>query len=356
MGRLVEILNDPTLSASARRSAWAREMDAMDRLFARAVQSDAALQAALARARSASLPETSGQLLTVDARRQVRVAGRPAGTLDDLVDQVRQANNVSAAHGLPSEYVVVVHSSVDGGVSPIQVLPRQRPLPAPAVELPPPLRDVPASAEGRYVVDIGVAGSGYGVEMVPQGTRSRGPLVQTDVAEYATAAQQRRDLSIEGPGPVRDEGSVLVLGDALSNLELFFGRPAQNRGVRLMTINSVNAAYTPGQYRRLAEGLSESMGRGGRVEVRWDTAPERLPSGAMAPRGHIDGALLGQELQALGQRRVRIEDLGRSPVSRPGSIESSRVGGGTRVPPTEQPTPPDPGSRTGRHVVITFEN
>lgn len=354
--RLVEIFNDTGLSLAGRRTALRRELDALDATLAGVPEVRQGLPLAQARAGLDALEDTSAGLLAMDPSGNLTRGGRTAGRLPELVDQVIGANNLNAAHGIPVEYVVTIEAPTrPGGPATVQVLPRTRTpsLAPPPTTLPAELPALPAGTQGRYIVDVGVGTSGYAIDMVPRAERQASQIVQTDVPAYTQLAQSRRRLGFAEPGPRHEETAIVVFGDALQNMESFFGRPLEGRGVRRMFLNNVNAHYTPAQYQRMAEGMGQTMARGGRVEVQWDTSPEPVRgTGHTQPRGHIDGPTLKHALEQHSGRHIRYTEEPGIPYRY--TIEASRARGGTRVPESERPRPPDPTAPTGHRAVIEF--
>jgi hypothetical protein len=112
-------------------------------------------------------------------------------------------------------------------------------------------------------------------------------------------------VAIGGSAPRYNERAMLVYGDTLQNLPLIFGTVSEGRGVRRLLINNVPAKYQPRgpRYERLARGLGESMGKGGRVEVQWDVSPE--VTRGVQPRGHITGDDLLDAIRLHSGRSVR---------------------------------------------------
>ena len=291
-------------------------------------------------------------IYVVDARGGLTAGegGRSAGSFQELVDRVLQANNVNVFHGIDTEYVLVVNAPNARGFAEVHILTRPRGAGAAPAQLPPQIPG-PPRATGRFIVDIGAGESAFAIDMVPPNERAGAIVVQTELPQtFANPAQARRGLGIEQVAPRGDRGSVLVLADALQNLELLFGTPATGQGVRRLFINNVNAHYSPAQYERLARALGRVAGAGTRVEVQWDRSPERAgqPQGS---RGHIEGPALRAALQQFSGRTFHYETA--PPVSYPYSIQPSRRVGGAVDP--NPPTPPDPTGPLGGRAIITFE-
>jgi hypothetical protein len=154
----------------------------------------------------------------------------------------------------------------------------------------------------------------------------------------------RRDqqFGLRNVAPRGGERSVVVLGDALQHLELFFGTPGAGGGVRRIIINNINAHYTPEQYDALARELRAALAGGGQVEVQWDDSPEDARGGS---RGHIKGDAL---LEALRRAGVDVEYRREPAIPYPYDVTPP---GGER-PGREVPPPPDPTAPTGGRGVI----
>gem|GEM_PF-4950888 len=362
--RFADIMNDPTMDISARRTALRNELDDLERTLASHPEAGRAIPFEQTRARIAALEDSTGSLLSVTGNGQLMRSGQPAGNMNDLMEQVVRANNTNAAHGIELEYVVaILPPPRPGAPAPVHVLPRRTPrLGSTPAGVPGQLADLPPNTEGIYAVDVGVGTSGYGIDMTPRSDRALAPLVQTDVDRFVLLSQTRRSHSIDaidprvahgGSAPRYDERAMLIYGDTLQNLPLIFGRPGEGRGVRRLLINNVPANYTPGDssYETLARGLGESVGRGGRVEIQWDVSPE-VTRGVSKPRGHITGDDLLEAIRRHSGRSVRpIEESG---IPYPYSINPSASSGGTSLPPGQRPRDPDPTADTGRRLVIEF--
>jgi Domain of unknown function (DUF4157) len=361
-GRIAAIMNDPALTPTARRTQVQTELAAMDAAAAAepAVHNAVDWGAARSAAASVSAPTSAGVYVRDSAGNLTR-GGQPAGTLGSLLEQVSQANALNFANGVDIEYLVIVREATTaGGQAEVQIVSRPRQILAPAVGTPqtqlPSLRE---GATGRYVVDIGAGGAAYATDMTPQSDRAVGTLVQTEVPDFATAAQVRRDLTLANIAPRSDPGSVTVLADALRNLTVVFGRPAAGRGVRRLFINNINARYQPADYDQLAGELINVMGRGGQVEVQWDMSPE-LPNAAAGDRrrlpgsrDHIRGDLLRDALRRRGAQIGYTESTG---VPYPYTITPSRTAGGTQRAATDIPPPPNPADpATGHRAVLVFQ-
>jgi hypothetical protein len=348
---MVGIFNDPSLDMVTRRKLLGEKLGDVRAL----AEGHPELRAAIdfggleARIQSASLEASSGMLVS-DGAGNLTQNGKPAGTVHDLMDRLAKANNVNFENGIDIQYVIwKVPPRTPGGKSEVQILSRPVPKAEIPARLPPKLDPLAPNAGGRYVVDLGAGESGYAMDMTPAADRDKGLLVQTEVSEFPMLAQSRRDLSFGRAAPRQDPRSVTVFGDALGNLEEFFGRPSDGRGVRRLFINNVNANFKDADYKRLAEQLRKVMGRGGRVEIQWDMSPERpnLPQGS---RNHVRGDLLNE---ALGGHGYKYEE-GRG-IAYDYSVTPTREKGATTAGKAGTLTPPDPSGKLGKRAVFTFD-
>jgi hypothetical protein len=349
---MVGIFNDPTLDTVTRRKLLADKLGEVRALAETHPELRAAIDFAglETRIQGLSLDASSGMLVT-DAAGNLTQNGKPAGTIHDLMDRIAKANNANFENGIDIQYVIwKVPPRTPGGKSEVQILSRPVPKADIPARLPAKLEPLAPNAGGRYIVDLGAGESAYAMDMTPAADREKGLLVQTEVSEFPMLAQSRRDLSFERAAPRQDPRSVTVFGDALGNLEEFFGRPSDGRGIRRLFINNVNANFKEADYTRLADQLRKVMGRGGRVEIQWDMSPEH-PGGKLGDRKHVRGDLLHD---ALGGHGYKYEE-GAGIAYGHYSVTPTREKGATTAAKLGTLTPPDPSGKLGKRAVFTFE-
>src|SRR5215472_2775044 len=256
--RIVETFDDPTLTGEARQARIRAEVAVVRAQVAGTPLADAIAFEAVEAAVDALRGTTSSGLPLLDRAGNLTVEGRPAGTLAGLLDDVAVANRANHLNGVDVEYVVNLDTPRVDGRSEVQVISRPRvfSVSPPGV----PEERLPALTEGvagRYTVEVGAGSGSFAVDMVPAAEQESGMLVQTELGEFAFKAQLRRDLrfGLDNVAPRRGPNSVVLLGDALGNMELFFGTPARGGGVRRLIINNINAHFTEAEYDTLARGL-----------------------------------------------------------------------------------------------------
>jgi hypothetical protein len=282
-------------------------------------------------------------MLTVDENGALSQAGKPAGTLPELISTVKAANAGYRERKIAREFAIAITSPSDPKV-PREVkllarVPKERTAAA-ASKVVGPLENVDGT-----VVDIGV---GLG-SFARDAAQEKGPLVQTEYGpKYANAAMTHRDLTWEHTGPKSDIDSVLVLGDSLQTLSMMF----EPRSVKRLFINNINAHYAEGsaEYKQLATDLRRVMANGGRVEVQW-TDDLETTAGKTSSRGHITGTQLAKALEATAgvvPRQVSIDDAAHPVTDFNYSVEAPRPKSG--IPSKTKPTDPVPRFRT----VFTF--
>jgi hypothetical protein len=282
-------------------------------------------------------------------------------TLRDLFTSVDRANRTAAEHGLNLEYTPVIHLP-EGGLSSVELLPRPRPqhrLPATGYDpvMLEPRPPVPAAQAGGHIIDVGVGRSAFGVEMTSRaGQAGEGLVIQTELpGDFAIAGQRRRNLGILDPGPLGGPGSLMVFGDLLGHGQVLGGH---NGGVARVYINNVSAGFSNMEpYLAIARQLGDMMIPGGRVEVQWDMKPEKPieQGGAVGDRGHIQGDLLFNALDALNDPRWTIS-LEETIFPGDGNMDyrySIDAGGSNRLDQGKMAKYTNP--MPERRAVITFE-
>ncbi|MEO6897940.1 MAG: DUF4157 domain-containing protein [Caldimonas sp.] len=349
---MVGIFNDPTLDLATRRqqlSDTVKEIRSIARphpeLF------DAIDFAAMERGIDGLQMHASADLMLADAAGNLSKGGKPAGTLHELMTRVSHVNNFNFENGVDYRYVIwQTPARTPGAPAEVHVLTRPVPKPLPGGPLPPKLPPLEAGAGGQYIVDLGVGESSYAHDLTPATDRENSLLVQSEPSDSPTRAQSSRGRGVELPGPHQDPHSVTVFGDALGNLEQFFGRPSEGRGVRRLFINNVNAYLDDAGYRKLADQLKRVMGKGSRLEIQWDTTPELTPKGQYKPRGHIQGDILNQ---AMGGRGYRYELAPGVPYTY--TVTPTGEIGATTASKMGKLTPPNPAGKNGHRSIFTFE-
>jgi hypothetical protein len=342
---IIDRFNDPSLTSAARQSAIRAEVADLRAQVAGTPLAEAIPFDAIEAAVSDLQGTVSAGVLDVDAAGNLLRDGQPAGTLRDLFQDVATGNQVNYNNGIDREYIVHVETPRFSPHAEVQVIARPKvfsvsPPGVPAEKLAP----LGAEVTGRYLVEIGAGSGSFAVDMIPLSELESSVLVQTDVADFAVKAQTRRDLrfGLRWVAPRSGPNSVVVLGDALKNMEMLFGRPGPEGGVRRVIVNNINAHYRPGEYDALAQGLRAALAVGGQVEVQWDDSPEDASG---ASRGHIRGPQLRDALQRAG---VPIEYRAEPGIPYPYDVTPP---GGER-PGRAVPNPPDPTSATGGRAVI----
>lgn len=307
-GELARTMADPSLSTTAMHRKLNRVVNRLAALKRAHATELADLDIAALRRQVNAFDPLPGTRLDVDGR-ITGPDGAALGSFSDMVAQVNSANASNLARGVDRQYVVVLIRTADGQPT-FRI--RSRPMPiqqAPRTVPSEPLTGVP-DARGAFDVDVGAGGGGYQLDRTPPGERRLGVPVQTEYGDPFTFVPfTRRDMIIDaneiGPnlGPLArpEGGSVPIFGDALSNLELVFGSPAQGGGIRRMYLNNVSAHLDDAAYEHLAEQLSRTMGKGGRVELRWDVSAEDLAGNV---RGHIDGDRLAEAIRTHTARDI----------------------------------------------------
>lgn len=267
----------------------------------------------------------------------------PTDSLARLIGAVHSANKDLKATG---RELVVVTFPPRSNASDASVRLIERPVKTHGRRTPQ-LEQLDPSTNGRFVVDVGTGSGGFALGHLKQAREHDWVVVETDLPDFALAAQGRSDLTIDHVGSRTGE-AVLVLGDVLQNLSQFFGTTTEGDGVRRLYLNNVNAHLTAPQVTQLAQGVARALASGGQVDVQWDEAPEHPLHGG--DRGHIRADSLFEALQKL---TVNASMTPAQPVDAEYSIQPSRRAKGADK--AELPTPPDPTSVTGRRQIITIK-
>lgn len=300
-------LNDPALRgpsrATALRAAVDTFLDGMPPEFREALGPEGAGRMRAAADAFATGPDRLAGVL--DQRTGQLTTGDRTVPITDFLHAVDRANRGAAAHGINAEYTVVVHDPVDGR-SAVEILPRPRPqhrLPMDqnvfgADDTPIPTVHRPPTGVPGHTVDVGVGRSAFAVTMTPPSDRGDGALIlKTELAsDFPVAGQRRRSLGVLDPGPLTEPGTLMVFGDLL-----FAGHALGDNAIARIFVNNVSAHLPPAAYDALAAELARSLAPGGRIELQWDTKPEKAPEDGGLPndRGHIDGDKLWAALEQL---------------------------------------------------------
>jgi hypothetical protein len=190
--------------------------------------------AALARASAVGVEGVDGVLL-LDATGQLTRDGAAAGTLDDLVLRVNQANNASRAHGLPTEYSLRVTPQGEGQPQRVEVTSSERGAPLSPGAATPMYTQAAARSEAQLaqIARVRQHAPDAVVELLPEGVvRINGQidiqparmseLSDAQIADVArtTAALERTGGSIDDLTP--DERKLLEKLSSSTGLRLRF--------------------------------------------------------------------------------------------------------------------------------------
>lgn len=315
------LINDANLSGAARYQRLKTEVEAIIGLGLPADHA-AKLRQGLKDFESA---DGAGAGLVLDVKTGVLSGTNKEGGVDapttirQLMSEVDAANQKAVQEGLGIQFVIVMHNpqtdAVGNSKAAVEVLSR----PAPQYRVPKDQSPLAAAGNeaGQITVDVGVGRGAFAAEKVPESDR-KGMIVQTDVIDNASEAQQHRyKAGVVDAGPSREGGAVVVFADVLHHPELMKPGPgdAETAGTKRMFLNNISAHYdqslpanerwTGPDYEKLANGLAESMSEGGVIDIVWDMSPETV-GGEDGSRGHIDGPNLYKALLATG-REVHVE-------------------------------------------------